>query len=533
MAEVLCIPKAIPEHTGYQTRGIRVCAYCRVSTDDDSQYHSYDAQTEYYKGLIQKNPDWEFCGIYADEGISGTSRWGREDFQRMMEECEKGRIDLILSKSITRFARNTVDTLSTVRHLKELGVSVYFEKERLNTMTEESEGVLTIYGAVAQQESENISQNVHWSAVRRFRHGTFVLSRRPYGYDRDEGKELAVKEDEAAWIRRMAGMYMNGMSGVRIAGYLNQNHVPAPYGGPWSSEAVLRILFNEKTVGDCLHQKTYSTGTVPFRTEKNNGKKPRYYIRDDHEGILSRDEQMRLNRIKEHRLGNLSVLNPRGRGGAYILSGKVVCGGCGRTFIRKKEQKRKGVSIKWRCPGHRSDACQCFTNEIWEEDIERMFVNTFNTLKAHADEILDPVIQGMKKMQEANGSHEALAILNQKKLELKEQRHILRQLKANECIDSALYLEESRKIERVLSKCRAEEKQLHRNGTYQDTITGLQSTLHQLQGYVGKMQEFDRDQFIFLVRKVSIGKGREGSWASIYDVDLTYMSRSYDRRDAM
>ena len=155
-------------------------------------------------------------------------------------------------------------------------------------MTEESEGILTVYGAVAQQESENISQNVHWSAVNRFRHGTFVISRRPYGYDKDEEKELAVKEDEAVWVRRMASMYMNGMSGVRIAEYLNQNQVAAPYGGLWSSEAVLRILFNEKTVGDCLHQKTYSTGTVPFRTEKNRGKKPQYFIREDHEGILSR-----------------------------------------------------------------------------------------------------------------------------------------------------------------------------------------------------------------------------------------------------
>ena len=509
VAEVICIPKTIPERTGYQIRSIRVCAYCRVSTDADGQYHSYDAQMEYYKGLIQKNPAWEFCGIYADEGISGTSRWGREDFRRMLEECEKGRIDLILTKSITRFARNTVDTLSTVRHLKEIGGSVYFEKERLNTMTEESEGILTVYGAVAQQESENISQNVHWSAVNRFRHGTFVISRRPYGYDKDEEKELAVKEDEAAWIRRMASMYMNGMSGVRIAEYLNQNQVPAPYGGLWSSEAVLRILFNEKTVGDCLHQKTYSTGTVPFRTEKNHGKKPQYFIRDDHKGILSRDEQMRLQQIKEHRLGRQARMNPSESGEAYILSGKVVCGECGRAFIRKKEQRRKGVSIKWRCPGHRSEACQCYTNEIWEADIERMFVNTFNTLKEHADEILDPVIRGMKKMQETNGFHEALGSLSQKKLELKEQRHILRQLKANECIDSALYFEESRKIEQELSRCRSEEKQLHSRGAHQDTITGLQSTLHQLQGYDGKMQAFDGDQFILLVREVSVGKERE------------------------
>ena len=159
------------------------------------------------------------------------------------------------------------------------------------------------------------------------------------------------------------------------------------------------------------------------------------------------------------------------------------------------------------------------------------FVNAFNTLVGHADELFGPIIQGVKRIQEANGLHEALGTLNQKKLELKEQRHILRQLKANECIDSALYFEESRKIERELSRCRSEEKQLHSRGTHQDTITGLQATLHQIQGYDGKMQAFDGDQFILLVRK-SLWE-RNGSWASICGADLTYMNRSYDRRDAM
>lgn len=507
MAEVICIPKAMPVVSGQQLSKIKVCAYCRVSTNNDGQYHSYDAQMEYYRGVIQKNPGWEFCGIYADEGISGTSKWRREDFLRMLEECEKGRIDLILTKSITRFARNTVDTISTVRHLKEIGVSVYFEKERLNTMTEESEGVLTIYGAVAQQESENISQNVHWSAVKRFQRGIFVLSRRPYGFYKDDEKELVIRAEEAEWVRRMAGMYMNGMSGMKIAAHLNQNNVPAPYGGRWSSEAVLRILFNEKTVGDCLHQKTYSTGTVPFKTEKNQGKKPQFYIRDDHEGIISREEQMKIQQIKSHRLGR-GRERSYGSGDQSILSGKVVCAGCGRVFIRKKEQKRQGVVIKWRCPGHRLESCQCFTNEIWEEDIQKAFVNAFNTLEACADELVSPIIKGMKRIQEANGFHDASIAFNQKKLELKEQRHILRQLKADECIDSALYFEESGKIERELSRCRLEERQLHSNSVYRDKIADLQSTLQQIQTYGGRMQKFDSDQFITMVRVITVEKDK-------------------------
>ena len=209
-------------------------------------------------------------------------------------------------------------------------------------------------------------------------------------------------------------------------------------------------------------------------------------------------------------VSNRSTNRKRKEGGFDVRPCRyVVCGECGRAFIRKKEQKQKGVSIKWRCPGHRSEACQCFINEIGEDDIKNTFVNAFNTLVGHADELFGPIIQGVKRIQEANGLHEESAALNQKKLELKEQRHILRQLKANECIDSALYFEESRKIERELSRCRSEEKQLHSRGTHQDTITGLQATLHQIQGYDGKMQAFDGDQFILLVREVSVGKERE------------------------
>ena len=270
VAEVLCIPKAIPEHTVYQIRGIRVCAYCRVSTDDDSQYHSYDAQTEYYKGLIQKNPDWEFCGIYADEGISGTSRWGREDFQRMMEECEKGRIDLILTKSITRFARNTVDTLSTVRHLKELGVSVYSEKENINTLDDSTEMILTILSSQAQEESRAISTNVKWGYARKFEKGESTRQR-SYGFRKASDGEMCIVEEEAAVIRSMARWFLDGDSLEGIRHRLDDAGIETATGKKtWSTGTIYNILTNEKIMGDVLLQKTFTADYLGKKGEEGN-----------------------------------------------------------------------------------------------------------------------------------------------------------------------------------------------------------------------------------------------------------------------
>ncbi|UOX71194.1 recombinase family protein [Enterocloster bolteae] len=246
-------------HPKEHTRAYRIAdtehscvCICRVSTDDDGQYHSYDAQMGYYKGLIQKNPAWEFCGIYVDEGISGTSRWGREDFQRMLEECEKGRIDLILTKSIPRFARNTVDCISWVRKFKDKNVAVYFEKVNLNSLDDSTEMILPILSSQAQEESRAISTNVKWGYARKFEKGESTRQR-SYGFRKVPTGEMCIVEEEVAVIRNMARGFLNGDSLERIKHRLEDAGIETTIGKKiWSTGTSYNILTNEKVMGDVV-----------------------------------------------------------------------------------------------------------------------------------------------------------------------------------------------------------------------------------------------------------------------------------------
>ena len=315
----------------------RVCAYCRVSTDSTKQHTSYVAQVEYYEKYIENREDWEFAGIFADEAKSGTKLKSRDEFLRMMRECENGNIDIIITKSVTRFARNTVDSIEAIRKLKSLGVTVYFEKENINTLSEQSEQMLTILSSLAQGESESISTNIRWGIQKKFRDGSFNHTCVAYGYKKDKDGELSIKEDEAEIVGRIYKEFLNGKGAYVIARDLTNDHVPSVRAAEkWNENVVKEILKNPIYEGDLILQKTYTTEALPFTRKKNRGEKPQFFIKDNHEPIITREQGQMVREIYEYRRKQMRTDDSGKYQNRYEFSGKIICTECGGTFKRQK-----------------------------------------------------------------------------------------------------------------------------------------------------------------------------------------------------
>ena len=266
----------------------KVAAYARVSTNRESQQTSYAAQIQYYTDYIQEQPDWIFAGIYADEGVTGTSIRKRTEFLKMIRDARDGKIDLIITKSVSRFARNTVDSLSTIRELKENGIEIYFEKENIWTFDAKGELLITIMSSLAQEESRNISENTRWGMRKAFRDGKVFVPFRPFlGYDRGENGELKVNSEQAVIVRMIYEMFLDGNTFYGIAAELTKREIPTPYGKKiWNGRTIKNILQNEKYRGDALLQKRYSKDFLDRKMRKNEGEVPQYYVEDNHEAII-------------------------------------------------------------------------------------------------------------------------------------------------------------------------------------------------------------------------------------------------------
>lgn len=275
---------------------IRVAAYCRVSTDSDEQATSYEAQIEHYTAFIKKNPDWEFAGIFADDGISGTDTRKREEFNRMIEECMKGKIQMVITKSISRFARNTLDCLKYIRQLKDRGIPVFFEKENINTMDAKGEVMLTIMASLAQQESESLSQNVKIGLQYRYQQGLVQVNHNRFlGYTKDAEGHLVIKPEEAEVVKRIYREYLEGASLLQIGKGLEADGILTGAGKKkWRPETIKKILQNEKYIGDALLAKTYTVDFLTKKRVKNNGIVPQYYVENSHEPIVPRDLYMQV-----------------------------------------------------------------------------------------------------------------------------------------------------------------------------------------------------------------------------------------------
>ena len=316
---------------------LRVAAYCRVSTDTDEQATSYDAQIEHYTDYIGKHPGWELAGIYADDGISGTNTKKREEFNRLIDDCMAGRVDMVVTKSISRFARNTLDCLKYIRQLKDKNIAVFFEKEAINTMDAKGEVLLTIMASLAQQESQSLSQNVRLGLQYRYQQGKVqVCTNRFLGYDKDEDGNLVINPEEAEVVKRIYREYLGGKSYYQIGQELSADGFRTAAGNDyWLPSTLKKILTNEKYIGDALLQKTITTDFLNKKRVANKGIVPQYYVEGSHEAIIPRELFMQVQEEMVRR-ANMETGTGKRRtySGKYALSHHVFCAHCGDIFRR-------------------------------------------------------------------------------------------------------------------------------------------------------------------------------------------------------
>ena len=334
----------------------RVAAYARVSMESERMQHSLSAQVSYYSDFIQKNPEWEYAGVYADYGISGTGTRKREDFNRMIADADAGRIDIILTKSIQRFARNTVDLLNTVRHLKDIGVEVRFEKENINSMSGDGELMLSILASFAQEESRSISENVRWATIKRFKQGIPNGKFSIFGY-RWEGEQLVIIPEEAEIIRWMYAEYMKGASRIEIGRMLMDRGIYTRQGKPWVDSNVKVILTNITYTGNMLFQKEYCADPITKRRRKNYGELPQYFVENTHEAIIPMDDwqavQAEFKRRKEAGPFGNKALN------TCCFTGKIKCPHCGLSYMHNRRSDRGTVQEFWGCGSTKKKGGRC------------------------------------------------------------------------------------------------------------------------------------------------------------------------------
>jgi site-specific DNA recombinase len=372
---------------------LRVAAYCRVSTDSEEQATSYDTQIEHYTAYIQGHPDWVLAGIFADDGISGTNTKKREEFNRMIDECMAGNIDMIITKSISRFARNTLDCLKYVRQLKDKNIAVYFEKENINTMDSKGEVMITIMASLAQQESQSLSQNVKLGLQYRYQQGEIQINcARFLGYTKDENKHLVIVPEEAEIVKRIYREYLEGASMLKIARGLEADGILNGAGNErWHTSNINHILRNEKYIGDALLQKTYTVDFLTKKRVKNNGIVPQYYVEGSHEAIIPREIFMQ---VQEELIRRRIVhTSPNGKtrtfSSNHVFAQIVICGNCGEVFRRVHWNNRGKKSIVWRCVSRlENTGLFCDARTVLESTIEQVLVTAINQTLCDKDSFL-------------------------------------------------------------------------------------------------------------------------------------------------
>ena len=418
-SNVTVIPaKAQTEINRDKYHQLRVAAYCRVSTEQEEQQNSYQVQIAYYTDLINRKKEWTLAGIFADEGISGTQTKKRTEFNRMIRMCRNKKIDLVITKSISRFARNTVDCLEYVRQLKDLGIGVIFEKENINTMTMTSEFMIALYGSFAQAESESISKNVSWGKEKAFREGKVSFQYKYLlGYKKGADGKPEIVPEEAEIVRLIYKLFLDGYSMRNIKKILESKGLLTPTGKKiWNESLIQSILKNEKYVGDALLQKSFTLDCITHKVVKNHGEKPMYLVTDHHDPIVDRDTYNRVQqelarRSSKRKVSDKTTTEQGKYSSKYALTELLICGKCGTPYRRTTWSARGKKQIVWRCISrleHGKKYCPD-SPTINEEQLHKAIIRAINNYYSCRKDIVRILKANIGSVLECQGQEEILA----------------------------------------------------------------------------------------------------------------------------
>ncbi len=481
---------------------LRVAAYCRVSTDSSEQLESLNAQKSHYSVWISSHKNWSFAGLYYDAGITGTKTECRDGLQSLIHDCRMGKIDMIVTKSISRFSRNTTDCIALVRELLGMEVHIYFEKENLNTGNMESELMLSILSSLAESESVSISENEKWSVKRRFQNGTYKSAYLPYGYTKDENGDMMIHREEAKIVEQIFTQFLSGVSMAVIAQRLKEQHIPTRKGGKWCAATVRNILENERYVGDAMFQKTYTDSS--FKRHHNHGEVDCYLVQEHHEAIVSREDFDKVQTLIAQRAEEKGIIK-----GAYkyckryAFSGNLICGNCGATLKRRTHYNTSGSYIAWCCKTHLENKAECSAKFVRDDVIKAAFLTMMNKLIFARKLLLKPLLESLK----AERNHHEADKLEELRTQIEKTNHMqstLTQLLSQNMIDRVFYIRESGILKKEAEGCRAEIALLQQSETSHSRVIQETTDLLHFTEKAEPMKEFDNAVFLQFVERVLI-----------------------------
>ena len=508
---------------------LRVAAYCRVSTDDEDQIKSYNSMVQHYTDLIKNNKEWVFAGVYADRAITGTKVDKRDEFQKLIQDCLEDKIDMIIAKSIPRFARNTLDTLKYVRMLKERNVAVYFEVEKINTL-KDGEFLMTILSSVAQQEVENTSAYVKKGLKMKMKRGELVGFQGCLGYDYDTvTKSLSINEEGAEVVRYIFERYVAGAGSTMIARELNEKEIPTIKGNPWTSSSVMGIINNEKYKGDILLGKTFTVDPISKRRLENLGEEDRYYIHNHHEPIVSEELFERAQEIRNRRNGNRKKgVTPGKRekfSRQYAFSCMLECGFCGGNLSRRRwHSSSKYKKTIWQCVKSTKNGKRFCPDSkgIPEQVIEDAFVQSYRMLCSDNKDVLDEFLNRVEKTLGENSIDDQIVKLQKNigKVQLKRKKLLDNYLGG--IVSQDIYEETDLDLKRDVTNLNAKleylQQQLDEEGSLKRRLADFKKALSE--NHV--LEEFDRGIFESVIERVIVGGFDEDGNKDPYKITFIY-----------